>query len=118
MSKHDVAEFWRRVQQDEKLGKRIDAIPDGPAAETAAALARIGAELGLSFTSEELAPRSPAELKDGDLDRVAGGSFQSNYHTSKFGLLSDERTSHYGSGGGEGMGARLSQRFSKFGLHG
>lgn len=106
MSKQNLSEFWKKVENDPELRKRLDSMPGGAPQEIVAGLVRIGSEHGLPFTAEEFGETASVqgtELSDQSLDRVAGG-LQSNGITSKVGLLSDERTS------------RLGFRFSNFRL--
>ena len=78
MAKPTVIAFVQRMETDEALQKRVDAIGSVEKGAALTAITKIAADAGFAFSPDELAiglrELSSGELGDADLDAVSGGA--------------------------------------------
>lgn len=92
MSKQAVADFWKRLDEDEKMKDEFfSTVPQN--LETGAPIVKFAHEHGFEFTEEELqeaaavvgAKAGGGELADRELEGVAGGASYFQYPSGSTG---------------------------------
>lgn len=78
MSKENVGKFWEWYRQHQEITKRLAALEKQGEGAVTKGLTKIGAEMGLPFTEEDLKAVMAKRGKDEDelsdeLESVAGG---------------------------------------------
>jgi len=73
MSSENLEAFWKRVERDPELQRRLGSLPRGGREDTAEEIVRIASELGMPFMVEEFVD-ARAALSSEDLDRIAVGA--------------------------------------------